>query len=76
MGFEFQWHALDSSPSLTVGLPTPGMDVADKGYQAGVGALGELSFRRKGLAVSLLFILFLALLVYLKIRQIEGRQVT
>ena len=52
----------------------PGMDVANKGYQAGVGALAELSFRRKGLAVSLLFILFLATLVYLKIRQIEARQ--
>ena len=52
----------------------PGMDVANKGYQAGVGALAELSFRRKGLAVSLLFILFLAVLVYLKIRQIEARQ--
>ena len=52
----------------------PGMDVANKDYQAGVGALAELSFRRKGLAVSLVFILFLALLVYLKIRQIESRQ--
>ena len=52
----------------------PGMDVANKGYQAGVGALAELSFRRKGLAVSLLFILFLATVVYLKIRQIEARQ--
>ncbi|HEX7295867.1 MAG TPA: cytochrome c3 family protein [Pyrinomonadaceae bacterium] len=52
----------------------PGLDVAGKGYQAGLDALAELSFRRKGLAVSLIFILFLALLVYLKIRQIETRQ--
>lgn len=52
----------------------PGIDVANKGYQAGVGALAELSFRRKGLAISLVFILFLAGLVYLKIRQIEPRQ--
>lgn len=51
----------------------PGLDVANKGYQAGLSALAELSFRRKGLAVSLVFILFLAGLVYLKIRQIEGR---
>jgi predicted CXXCH cytochrome family protein len=51
----------------------PGLDVATRGYQAGLGALAELSFRRKGLAVSLVFILFLAALVYLKIRQIEGR---
>jgi predicted CXXCH cytochrome family protein len=52
----------------------PGLDVAGKGYQAGVDALDELSFRRKGLAVSLVFILFLALLVYLKVRQLETRQ--
>ena len=52
----------------------PGLDVAGKGYQAGLDALAELSFRRKGLAVSLVFILFLALLVYLKVRQLETRQ--
>ena len=52
----------------------PGLDVSDKGYKAGLNALAELSFRRKGLVVSLVFILFLALLVYLKIRQIESRQ--
>ena len=51
----------------------PGLDVAGKGYQAGLVALAERKFRREGLAVSLVFILFLALLVYLKIRQIEGR---
>ncbi|HJZ79236.1 MAG TPA: hypothetical protein VKD91_02790, partial [Pyrinomonadaceae bacterium] len=51
----------------------PGLEVAGKGYQAGVAVLGEWRFRREGLAVSLVFILFLALLVYLKIRQIEGR---
>ena len=55
-------------------VAAPGMEAADKGYQAGAAALAELSFRRKGLAVSLVFILFLALLVYFKIRQIEGRQ--
>ena len=52
----------------------PGLDVAGKGYQAGLVALGEWRFRRQGLAVSLVFILFLAVLVYLKVRQIEGRQ--
>jgi predicted CXXCH cytochrome family protein len=55
-------------------VAAPGMEAAGKGYQAGAAALAELSFRRKGLAVSLVFILFLALLVYLKIREIEGRQ--
>lgn len=52
----------------------PGLEVAGKGYQAGLDALAELNFRRKGLAVSLVFILFLALLVYLKVRQIETRR--
>ncbi|HEX6731193.1 MAG TPA: cytochrome c3 family protein [Pyrinomonadaceae bacterium] len=49
----------------------PGLEVSDKGYKAGLGALAERTFRRKGLAVSLVFILFLAVVVYLKIRQIE-----
>ena len=52
----------------------PGLEAAGKGYQAGLGALAERSYRRKGLAVSLVFILFLAGLVYLKVRQIESRQ--
>jgi hypothetical protein len=54
------------------GATSPAMDVAGKSYTAGEGAFAELSYRRKGLAVSLVFILFLALLVYLKIRQIES----
>jgi len=52
----------------------PGLAASVKGYQAGIGALAERRFRRQGLAVSLVFILFLALLVYLKVRQIESRQ--
>ena len=52
----------------------PGLEASSKGYEAGVGALAERRFRREGLAVSLIFILFLALLVYLKVRQIERRQ--
>ena len=52
----------------------PGLDAAGRGYQAGLDALAERRFRREGLAVSLVFILFLAGLVYLKIRQIESRQ--
>ena len=53
----------------------PGLDVSKKGYQAGQAALDERSYRRKGLAVSLFFILFLAALVYLKVRDIEGREI-
>ena len=62
-----------SSTAEVDNVVVPGLEVAGKGYQAGLDALAELSFRRKGLAVSLVFILFLALLVYLKIRQIEAR---
>jgi hypothetical protein len=51
----------------------PGMDVANKSYGAGASALDELSFRRKGLAGSLFFILFLAALIYLKVRELERR---
>ncbi len=49
----------------------PAMEIAAKSYGAGESAFAELGYRRKGLAVSLVFILFLAVLVYLKIRQIE-----
>ena len=53
------------------GALAPAMAIAAKSYAAGEAAFEELSYRRKGLVVSLVFILFLALLVYLKIRQIE-----
>jgi predicted CXXCH cytochrome family protein len=63
-----------SAPSEVDKVVNPGLAASVKGYQAGVAALAERSFRRKGLAVSLVFILFLAGLVYLKIRQIESQQ--
>lgn len=53
-----------------------GVEVSNKSYEAGGAALNELSFRRKGLAGSLFFILLLAVLIYLKVREIEGRQQT
>jgi predicted CXXCH cytochrome family protein len=66
---------IHSSSAIEVDkIVAPGLVASAKGYQAGLGALAERSFRRKGLAVSLVFILFLALLVYLKVRQIERRQ--
>ena len=55
------------------GALSPALGVAAKSYAAGESAFAELSYRRKGLVVSLVFILFLALLVYLKIRQIESK---
>jgi cytochrome c3-like protein len=51
----------------------PALEIANQSQKAGQSALAELGFRRKGLGVSLFFILFLAVLIYLKIRQIEGR---
>ncbi|MDH3492486.1 MAG: cytochrome c3 family protein [Acidobacteriota bacterium] len=49
----------------------PGLAIANKSFEAGLAAFGELNFRRKGLAVSLVFIFFLAALIFLKIKQIE-----
>jgi len=51
----------------------PGEQVALRSLKAGQDAFSELAFRRQGLAVSLVFIGFLAVLVFLKIRQIETR---
>jgi predicted CXXCH cytochrome family protein len=65
-----------SSTAEVEKVVAPGLAASLKGYQAGLAALAERSFRRKGLAVSLVFILFLAGLVYLKLRQIESRQAT
>ena len=62
-----------SSPEEVEKAVAPAMEVADKSYNAGESAFSELRFRREGLVVSLAFILFLALLVYLKIRQIESQ---
>jgi hypothetical protein len=61
------------STKEVVDAAEPGKQVAMKSYKAGQDAFSELSFRRQGLAISLVFIGFLAVLVYLKIRQIEGR---
>lgn len=51
----------------------PGLNIAEKSFLAAESAFAELAYRRKGLVVSLFFILFLAALVYLKVRQIEGK---
>ena len=50
-----------------------GLAVSAKAYGRGVRALGELGFRRKGLAVSLVVILALIVGLVLKIRQLERR---
>jgi len=52
----------------------PGLEAAAKSEEAGDAALADLTFRRKGLGVSLFFILFVAVLIYIKVRQLEARQ--
>lgn len=52
----------------------PGLDLARESIASGKSAIGEYSFRRKGLGVSTLFITLLAVALYLKIRQIEKKQ--
>ena len=61
------------SPDELDKIITPGIEVSNKSYAAGGAALAELSFRRKGLAGSLVFILLLAGLIYLKVRELERR---
>ncbi len=51
----------------------PGMAIAKGANQAGVAALAELNFRRKGLGISLITIIVAIAGLYLKIRQLESR---
>jgi hypothetical protein len=55
-------------------LTNQGLGIATRSNQAGVAALQELNFRRKGLGISLITILVAIAGLYLKIRQIESRQ--
>lgn len=50
-----------------------GLKISMKTLQAGQAALAEREFRRKGLAISLVFILATVFGLFLLIRQIEGR---
>ncbi len=64
-------HAFD--PERVTKLTDQGTEIAKKAYQAGVEALHERDYRRKGLAVSLIFVLLAIIGLYLKIRQMESR---
>ena len=64
------------SPAEIDKMIDSGVEVSNRSYEAGGAALNELSFRRKGLAGSLFFILFLAVLIYLKVRELESRPQT
>jgi hypothetical protein len=48
------------------------VEIAQKTYQAGVVALAERDVRRKGLGVSLIFIVLAISGLYWKIRQMES----
>jgi hypothetical protein len=54
-------------------LTDQGTEISQKAYQAGVLALQERDVRRKGLGVSLIFIVLAISGLYLKIRQLESR---
>jgi hypothetical protein len=49
-----------------------GVRISQKAYVAGVAALRERDLRRKGLGLSLIFIVFAISGLYLKIREIES----
>ena len=62
------------SPAQVTEAVTPGLAIAKQAHEAGALALADFQFRRKGLAVALLFIGIAVLALYLKLRQIERRQ--
>lgn len=51
----------------------PGMSLAAQALEAGRAALAEIQVRRRGLAVSVFFILLVVVGLYFKIKQIEAR---
>lgn len=65
-------HAFD--PAVVQKLTDQGVEISQKAYQAGVAALHERDVRRRGLGVSLIFIVLAISGLYLKIRQIESRR--
>jgi len=62
-------HSLSLSKAKEIA--DAGVEVVTEAMVAGEAALSELQFRRKGLAFSVVFILLLALGVYLKIRVLD-----
>lgn len=63
-------HAFDQAALKK--LTDSGVEIAAKSYQAGVAALHERDFRRKGLGIALIAIVFAISGLYLKIRQMES----
>jgi cytochrome c553 len=63
-------HTFDETPVRK--LTDEGVEIAGKSYQAGVAALRERDFRRKGLGIALIAIVLAISGLYLKIRQMEA----
>ena len=61
------------NPAEVRKLTDHGIQISQKAYEAGVEALKERDFRRKGLGVALIFIVLAISGLYLKIRQTEAR---
>ena len=65
-------HSFD--PEQVVTRSQEAREVAAAALAAGQDALGELQFRRKGLAVSLVLIVLVLVGLYLKIREVDRRR--
>lgn len=61
------------NPAAVGKFTSQGIQISQKAYEAGVAALKERNFRRKGLAISLIAILLALSGLYLKIRKMESR---
>jgi Cytochrome c3/Doubled CXXCH motif (Paired_CXXCH_1) len=61
------------NPADVEKLTDGGVEISQKAYQAGIAALKERDFRRKGLGVALVFIVLAIGGLILKIRQFESR---
>jgi hypothetical protein len=62
------------TPSKVKAITDKGVETAQKAYEAGVAALHERDVRRKGLGLSLTFIVLAILGLILKIRQMESKK--
>jgi predicted CXXCH cytochrome family protein len=60
------------SASQVTAVAQEGMKIAQESYSAGIAALEEISFRRRGLLISVVFILIAVLGLFFKIRKMES----
>lgn len=61
------------SPRQVEAVTAEGLKFAEKGVAAGKAGLAEVRFRRRGLSIALVILVGTAILLFLKVRQIEGR---